>query len=645
MSDVQKLIKDLSNPSLEENGQISILSELFIKFFEPQNQPEICRGVIPIIMAKLTSVHTYEDEKGEKKFSVSEDLFEQYLLLIGAIANNSDLRVELVRKYQVIPTVVHCLNHPSVDFRDKVSATLTALTAGLPDAVVDVTKSGILPYLVELLSSKNEKDQISVLRVFSNLCAMNASAATMIMFHGGIPLILERLESTNPSVSIASLTAVARLVCSPTVRALISELLSQHVTQIKCLISMCSHSGINYALIACQTVAMLMMNPSNHYILRSLNALQALEAIFSRNPGQQLPTHFATAHWVRAHYILCQSPFWQVRCYLAFFYSRFCGRFGESVNSLHAETETLVHKEALCQIRMLAFDSEKSKIREFAKDALTHYKDELLQVMEVKSWAKFLEVDLSSKVLSEFEDQGLTMERLLSLELTIEDVKNALFASPSLSAGIRMALLASLINLRRQLSFDQHDSQQLIQSASTIAGPLEESKAPITNKPEEVKEPKQQTEKQQNTKAQSTDQLAKPDVFISYCWGNKPAAQRLRRLLENQGLSCWMDEIKIKPGEQLFREIDDGVSNCQVFLACLSPDYSRSENCRRELLLATERKKLVIPLQIASLDIWPPRGDLGPLLAGKVFINLSSEDKFEELQSQLVSAIKQSLAN
>lgn len=59
--------------------------------------------------------------------------------------------------------------------------------------------------------------------------------------------------------------------------------------------------------------------------------------------------------------------------------------------------------------------------------------------------------------------------------------------------------------------------------------------------------------------------------------------------------------------------------------------------------MATERRKLIIPLHVAELEEWPPRGDLGPLLAGKVYINLSSEEKFEQLQEQLVAAIKQSL--
>jgi len=54
---------------------------------------------------------------------------------------------------------------------------------------------------------------------------------------------------------------------------------------------------------------------------------------------------------------------------------------------------------------------------------------------------------------------------------------------------------------------------------------------------------------------------------------------------------------------------------------------------------------MIIPLQVAPLEEWPPRGDLGPLLAGKVYINLSSEERFVECQEQLIAAIMQSMTS
>jgi len=78
-------------------------------------------------------------------------------------------------------------------------------------------------------------------------------------------------------------------------------------------------------------------------------------------------------------------------------------------------------------------------------------------------------------------------------------------------------------------------------------------------------------------------------------------------------------------------------------MACISNQYASSENCRREINLANERKKLIVPVWIAPIDPWPPRGEMGPLLAGKLYIDLSTEEKLKSVNEQLVSALKQSI--
>lgn len=72
----------------------------------------------------------------------------------------------------------------------------------------------------------------------------------------------------------------------------------------------------------------------------------------------------------------------------------------------------------------------------------------------------------------------------------------------------------------------------------------------------------------------------------------------------------------------LFEEIDDGISECKVIVSCLSPEYTKSVNCNREFLLASDRKKATIPVVLEELESWPPRGSLGPLLVGKLYIKM-----------------------
>jgi len=105
------------------------------------------------------------------------------------------------------------------------------------------------------------------------------------MFQGGIPFILDRVESTNKNVSLSALTALSHLVCSPTVRALISELLPLHAKKVAKMVSFCSSNDFHFALGAVQTLCMLYLNPSNHYILRQAKALEPIESFISRDPG------------------------------------------------------------------------------------------------------------------------------------------------------------------------------------------------------------------------------------------------------------------------------------------------------------------------------------------------------------------------
>jgi len=96
-------------------------------------------------------------------------------------------------------------------------------------------------------------------------------------------------------------------------------------------------------------------------------------------------------------------------------------------------------------------------------------------------------------------------------------------------------------------------------------------------------------------------------------------------------------------GSQLFGEIDNGISDCQVFIACCSNNYGASINCKREVNLASDRKKLIIPILVPTCDPWPPKGEMGPLLAGKIYIDLSNEENFNKNVEQLTSALTQSL--
>ena len=72
-------------------------------------------------------------------------------------------------------------------------------------------------------------------------------------------------------------------------------------------------------------------------------------------------------------------------------------------------------------------------------------------------------------------------------------------------------------------------------------------------------------------------------------------------------------------------------------MALISKDYLESENCIKEMLLAHERRKVIIPLLLENVKPWPPEDELAIPLAGVVYIKtIKLPDKgYGELLSQI----------
>jgi TIR domain len=129
-------------------------------------------------------------------------------------------------------------------------------------------------------------------------------------------------------------------------------------------------------------------------------------------------------------------------------------------------------------------------------------------------------------------------------------------------------------------------------------------------------------------------------VFISYSWSTKPICRRLKDDLEVAGFHCWMDEEVMKPGAELFASIDEGIRSARVVVACLSPEYCLSKNCIREFSLSCDVERMIIPAIVSSIGQWPPSGTLGPLLTGRLYVNLV-ESNYKQNVAQLVEALQQ----
>ena len=81
-------------------------------------------------------------------------------------------------------------------------------------------------------------------------------------------------------------------------------------------------------------------------------------------------------------------------------------------------------------------------------------------------------------------------------------------------------------------------------------------------------------------------------------------------------------------------------------VSCITKKYCQSKNCKREMTLADQQGKHVIPLKCEEMDL-AHQGGLSLIFSGRIYIKMTQglghipQDKFEEL----VQKIKQHVNN
>ncbi|XP_072172990.1 uncharacterized protein [Diadema setosum] len=114
---------------------------------------------------------------------------------------------------------------------------------------------------------------------------------------------------------------------------------------------------------------------------------------------------------------------------------------------------------------------------------------------------------------------------------------------------------------------------------------------------------------------------APPTVFISYNWGIQEEVRLLRDFLERTGFPCWMDIGQMGGGDVLYSKIYEGIHNAKVVLCCITPQYIMSDNCNREISLADQLKKPIIPIIYKKVP-WPPPGSLALIVSQLIYVTL-----------------------
>ena len=93
------------------------------------------------------------------------------------------------------------------------------------------------------------------------------------------------------------------------------------------------------------------------------------------------------------------------------------------------------------------------------------------------------------------------------------------------------------------------------------------------------------------------------DIFISYSSKDKEKADQLSELLASAGLSVWIDQSGIDIATSWSKEIVEAINNCKVFIVLLSPSALDSHNVMKEVSLASEKRKKMMPIDLEPVSL------------------------------------------
>lgn len=111
-------------------------------------------------------------------------------------------------------------------------------------------------------------------------------------------------------------------------------------------------------------------------------------------------------------------------------------------------------------------------------------------------------------------------------------------------------------------------------------------------------------------------------VFISYSRADADFVRYLKSLLEEAGLTVWVDEARLSASARWWKTIEQNIDMCGAFVVVMSPEAAESDWVEREILRAEAKKAPIYPVLY--------RGDPWSRLA-----NIQYEDLRAGLRAQL----------
>jgi hypothetical protein len=124
------------------------------------------------------------------------------------------------------------------------------------------------------------------------------------------------------------------------------------------------------------------------------------------------------------------------------------------------------------------------------------------------------------------------------------------------------------------------------------------------------------------------------EVFVSYSRIDRATIAHWVKELERAGVSAWIDEIDIQGAHHWPQAIVEAIRECKVLILMVTRASVASEQVMREVTIAFEAKKHILPLMIERVQI---PSSLQYPLAGIQHIDLTEGNVTEKLPTVLRS--------
>jgi len=93
------------------------------------------------------------------------------------------------------------------------------------------------------------------------------------------------------------------------------------------------------------------------------------------------------------------------------------------------------------------------------------------------------------------------------------------------------------------------------------------------------------------------------EVFISYASKDRERILDLVDRLDAAGVSVWIDQMSIEGATMWSQEIVAAIRNCKVLILAISENSADSENVVKEVALASEGRKRILPVYLGQAEI------------------------------------------